>query len=59
MTYTELEAEIKKLKEWIDSAEESLIFCEKTDNLNSVEVHCMLDELSAMEETLEEMLREE
>lgn len=47
MNYSELKAEIEELKEWIANAEE-----------DSVDVHCMNDALSAMEEDLETMLPE-
>ena len=48
MTYTELKADIEKVKEWL----------EEMGDIDSVEVHCMNDQLSLMEETLERMLPE-
>lgn len=48
MTYTKLKAEIEQMREWLDN-----IPCTE-----SVDVHCMNDALSAMEETLETMLPE-
>jgi len=48
MNYSELKAEIEKVKEWLATMEDT----------DSVEVHCMSDQLSAMEETLETMLPE-
>ena len=48
MNYSELKAEIVKLSEMIANAEDT----------DSVDVHCMNDALSAMEETLETMLPE-
>jgi len=48
MNYTKLKAEIETMKEWIENI---------SDN-DSVDVHCMNDQLSAMEETLETMLPE-
>ena len=58
MTYTELKADIEKAKKCIENFEFNL------DNLliedaESVELHCMLDQLSAMEEMLETMFPEE
>lgn len=58
MTYTELKADIEKAKRCIENFEFNL------DNLliedaESVELHCMLDQLSAMEEMLETMFPEE
>lgn len=58
MTYKELEAEIKKAKKYIENFEfniDSLLI----ENAESVELHCMLDQLSAMEEALETMFPEE
>ena len=49
MTYKELEAEIETMKECIANMEDT----------ESVELHCMNDQLSAMEEDLETMLPEE
>lgn len=48
MNYSELKAEIETMKEWIANVEDT----------DSVEVHYMNDQLSAMEETLETMLPE-
>ena len=48
MTYTELKTDIEKVKEWL----------EEMGDIGSVEVHCMNDQLSLMEETLERMLPE-
>lgn len=48
MNYSELKAEIETMKEWIANMEDT----------DSVEVHCMNDQLSAMEEDLETMLPE-
>lgn len=45
---SELKAEIETMKEWIANVEDT----------DSVEVHYMNDQLSAMEETLETMLPE-
>ena len=48
MNYSELKKEIEKVKEWIANAEDT----------DTVDVHCMNDALSAMEEDLETMLPE-
>jgi len=48
MNYSELKTEIEKVKGWIANAEDT----------DTVEVHCMNDALSAMEEDLETMLPE-
>jgi len=48
MNYSELKEEIVKLSEMIANMEDT----------ESVEVHCMHDQLSAMEEDLETMLPE-
>lgn len=48
MNYTKLKAEIETMKEWIANMEDT----------DSVDVHCMNDAISAMEETLEGMLPE-
>ena len=48
MNYSELKAEIETMKEWVANMEDT----------DSVEVHCMNDALSAMEEDLETMLPE-
>lgn len=58
MTYAELKADIEKAKRCIENFEfntDSLLI----ENAESVELHCMLDQLSAMEETLETMFPEE
>ena len=58
MTYTELKAEIEQAKKWIENFEFSIDNL-LIENAESVELHCMLDQLSAMEETLETMFPEE
>ena len=58
MTYTELEAEIEQAKRWIENFEFSIDNL-LIENAESVELHCMLDQLSAMEEALETMFPEE
>jgi len=58
MTYTELKADIEKAKRCIENFEfnlDNLLI----ENAESVELHCMLDQLSAMEEMLETMIPEE
>lgn len=58
MTYTELKAEIEQAKKWIENFEFSIDNL-LIENAESVELHCMLDQLSAMEEALETMFPEE
>tara|TARA_B110000858_G_scaffold188471_1_gene234042 strand:+ start:1784 stop:2032 length:249 start_codon:yes stop_codon:yes gene_type:complete len=43
MNYSELKAEIEKMKEWIENSSDT----------DTVEIHCLNDAISAMEETLD------